>query len=157
MQFTPEPADSPEALDCLKSYFAELQHRFPGGFDPGATISADPIEVTPPNGQFLLVRVDGIARGCGAVKSLGDGIGELKRMWLHPSLRGRGGGKKLLAALEAEALKLEFHTVRLDTSAHLDEALALYRGAGYREIPPYNDNRYAAHWFEKTLGLLWHA
>ena len=41
--------------------------------------------------------------------------------------------------------------MRLDTAAHLTEALALYLAAGYREIPPYNDNPYAAHWLEKGL------
>lgn len=42
--------------------------------------------------------------------------------------------------------------VRLDTSAHLTEALALYRSAGYTEIPAYNDNPYAAHWLSRDLG-----
>jgi hypothetical protein len=43
-------------------------------------------------------------------------------------------------------------TARLDTSAHLAEAIGLYRSAGYVEIPAYNDNEYAAHWLEKPLG-----
>jgi len=71
--------------------------------------------------------------------------------WIHPELRGRGVGRRLLAALEEQALQLGLTTLRLDTSSHLDEALALYRSAGYREIAPYNDNPYAAHWFEKRF------
>lgn len=144
-------ADSPEARACLGAYFAELGRRFPRGFDPARSVSADSAEVTPPRGAFLVVRTGGHPRGCGAVKTLEPGVGEIKRMWLHPELRGRGVGRELLAALELEARALEHHTLRLDTSTHLREAMALYRAAGYSEIPAYNDNPYAAHWFEKRL------
>ncbi|MGV3619263.1 MAG: GNAT family N-acetyltransferase [Archangium sp.] len=146
-----EPADSSSARACLNAYFAELERRFPEGFDASNSVSADVDEVTPPRGAFLLVRVGGRPRGCGAVKVLEHGIGEVKRMWIHPELRGRGMGRALLDALESRARKLGVKRVRLDTSAHLPEAIRLYVNAGYREIPPYNDNAYAAHWFEKSL------
>jgi DNA-binding MarR family transcriptional regulator/GNAT superfamily N-acetyltransferase len=139
------PPDSIEARTCLNAYFAELARRFPGGFDPAASISAAPDELI----AFLIVRAGGRPRGCGAVNRLEPGVAEIKRMWLHPEVRGRGVGRQLLAALESHARGC--HTVRLDTSDHLPEALALYRSAGYREIPAYNDNPYAAHWFEKRL------
>jgi GNAT superfamily N-acetyltransferase len=145
-----DPA-SPEAQACLAAYFAELDRRFPGGFEPTRSVSADVDEVTPPRGAFLIVELAGVARGCGAVKTLEPGVGEVKRMWLHPDLRGRGMGRKLLDALEAEARALGLRVLKLDTSRHLDEAIALYRKAGYVEVPAYNDNPYAAHWFEKTL------
>lgn len=151
LEISPAAADSPEAQACLNAYFSELGRRFPRGFDPSASVSADPHEVRPPAGQFLLLRSGGRPRGCGAVKRLGEGIGELKRMWLHPELRGRGAGRKLVAALEASAIELGVHTLRLDTNAHLSEATALYRAAGYTEIPRYNDNPYADRWFEKRL------
>lgn len=144
---TPEPADSPEAQACLHGYFAELARRFPKGFDPGQSVSADPDEIA----TFLLVRCGGRPRGCGALKTLAPGVAEVKRMWIHPELRGRGAGRRLLEALEAKAKKLGFHTLKLDTSRHLHEALGLYRAAGYREVPRYNDNPYAAHWFEKRI------
>ena len=146
-----EPADSPAAQACLRAYFSELAQRFSQGFDPLASVSADPGEVRPPAGQFLVVWSGSNARGCGAIKRIAPGIGELKRMWIHPELRGRGAGKRLLAALEESARALELHTVRLDTSAPLTEALALYRSAGYCEVAPYNANPYATHWFEKRL------
>lgn len=146
-----EPADSVEARACLNAYFAELERRFPEGFDASASVSADVHEVTPPRGAFVVVRVGGRPRGCGAVKVLNDGFGEVKRMWIHPELRGRGMGRRLLEALEARAKSLGVKRVRLDTSAHLPEAIRLYVGAGYREIPAYNDNAYAAHWFEKKV------
>lgn len=73
-------------------------------------------------------------------------------MWVDPAVRGQGGGRRMLAALEAEAAALGALEVCLDTSAHLTEAIALDRSAGYQEVPAYNDNVYAAHWFRKTLG-----
>lgn len=139
------PADSIEARTCLNAYFAELGRRFPNGFDPAESVSAAPEELS----VFLIVRAGERPRGCGALKRLERGVAEIKRMWVHPEIRGRGVGRRLLAALEAHARG--FHTVRLDTSEHLPEAIALYRKAGYREIPAYNDNPYAAHWFEKRL------
>ena len=151
IEIAAEPPDSPEARACLNAYFSELSRRFPQGFDPAASAGADPVELRPPGGAFLLVRCGGRPRGCGAVKRLGAGVGEIKRMWIHPELRGRGAGRQLLGALEASARALDFHTVRLDTSAHLTEAVKLYHATGYVEIAPYNDNTYAAHWFEKRL------
>ena len=79
------------------------------------------------------------------------GVGEIKRMWVAPQVRGRGVGRKLLGALEHAARERRLLTVRLDTHASLAEALHLYRTSGYREIPRFNDNPYAHHWFEKTL------
>ncbi|MBS2025151.1 MAG: MarR family transcriptional regulator [Deltaproteobacteria bacterium] len=144
-----ERPESPQAQACLNGYFAELARRF--GFDPSQSVSADPEEMRPPRGVFLLVRCGGRPRGCGALKTLEPGVGEVKRMWIHPELRGRGAGRRLLQALEHEAGKLKLRVLKLDTSSHLSEALGLYRSAGYREIAPYNDNRFAAHWFEKGL------
>lgn len=151
VEIAPWPAGAPESRACLHAYFAELARRFPAGFDPRRSVSAEPEDLHPPRGAFLLVRCGGLPRGCGAVKRIGPRVGEIKRMWIHPELRGRGAGRQLLRALEAEAAQLGLAIVRLDTSRHLPEAIALYRAEGYREIAPYNDNPYAAHWFEKTL------
>jgi GNAT superfamily N-acetyltransferase len=72
-------------------------------------------------------------------------------MWVDRPHRGLGLAKRILTALEEQAAELGFTTVRLDTNRALDEAKAMYRGAGYVEIPRYNDNPYANHWFEKRL------
>ena len=74
-------------------------------------------------GVSLLARRDGEPIGCGALRTLESGVGEIKRMWIAPSARGIGLGRRLLAELEAEAVRHGFHTVRLDTNATLDEAL----------------------------------
>jgi drug/metabolite transporter (DMT)-like permease len=88
---------------------------------------------------------------CGGIRSLGDGVGEVKRMYVVPGARRQGQGARLLAALEEEGRRLGFRRLRLDTAAPLHSAIALYRSAGYREIPDYNGNGAAALWFEKEL------
>ena len=145
-----DPA-SPEAHACLSRYFEELQQRFDTGFDPAASVSANPEELVPPSGYFLIARIDGAAVACGALKVQGQGFGELKRMWVAPQVRGRGIARQLLAALEARAVAAGVRVLRLDTSRHLPEAHALYIKNGYVEIPAYNDNPYADHWFEKRV------
>jgi ribosomal protein S18 acetylase RimI-like enzyme len=72
-------------------------------------------------------------------------------MWVAPSARGIGLGRRLLEALENEARALGATTLRLDTNKALKEAIALYRSAGYRQVAPFNAEPYATHWFEKRL------
>ncbi len=88
---------------------------------------------------------------CGGVQTIGDGIGEIKRMWVSPDVRGRRIGPRLLAELEDHARRLGHRIVRLDTNSTLAEAVAMYRRAGYVEIDRYNDNPYPDHFFEKEL------
>ncbi|MEO3387764.1 helix-turn-helix domain-containing GNAT family N-acetyltransferase [Mesorhizobium sp. CAU 1741] len=144
-----EPADSEAARACVDAYFAELDLRFEGGFDPGSG-GYSSAEKTGAE-CFLLARLHGRAVGCGALKALDDATGEIKRMWIAPDMRGIGLSRRLLDALEAQALELGMTRVRLDTNRALAEAQALYRKAGYEPIPRYNDNSYADLWFEKTL------
>ena len=145
-------AASDEARSLVAAYVAEIAATFPGGFDPAASVSADPDELTPPNGAFLVVREDdGTAIGCGGVKLLDPRTAEIKRMWLAPAARGRGLGRLLLDALEGAARDLGATEGRLDTNANLESAIALYDRAGWRRTAPYNDNAYATHWFTKTL------
>jgi DNA-binding MarR family transcriptional regulator/GNAT superfamily N-acetyltransferase len=145
-----DPAGS-EARACIDAYLHEIDARFDTGFDPTRGPSADPGELIPPSGVFLLARVDEDAVGCGALKVIGEGVGEIKRMWVAPAARGLGIAQRLLDALEQHAIDLHLHTVRLDTNRTLTEAHALYVRNGYREIGRYNDNPYADHWFEKRL------
>jgi aspartate racemase len=144
--------ESEVAAQLLARYYEELAARFPGGFDVDRTVAAPSAELRPPSGCLLIVRLDGRAIGCGAVRKLDETTAEIKRMWIDPAVRGRGIGRRLLIGLESAAARLGCQLVRLDTSSHLPEALGLYRSTGYSEIPPYNDNRYAHHWFEKSLG-----
>ncbi len=149
--FDPARADQPDAVRCLDAYYDELAERFPEGFELARTTQADVTDMVPPVGQFLVVKVSGVTRGCAGLLTFGQGVGEIKRMWIDPVVRGRGLARRLLHELEEWASRLDMHTVRLDTAAVLDEAIALYESAGYERIDPYNDNPYAAHWFEKVL------
>ena len=81
----------------------------------------------------------------------GDGTADAKRMWVAPSARGLGLGRRLLAELERHARDAGVRTLRLDTNRALTEAIALYRAAGYEEIPRFNDEPHAQHWFAKSL------
>lgn len=134
---------------CMDQYFRELDQRFEGGFDPSISISADPDELRPPAGLQLVASLRSEPIGCGALKFHTDAPTEIKRMWVAPSARGLGIGRRLLAELEEEAAHNGSRTVRLETNESLTEAIALYRSSGYVEVEPFNDEPYAHHWFEK--------
>jgi DNA-binding MarR family transcriptional regulator/N-acetylglutamate synthase-like GNAT family acetyltransferase len=148
---TVDPA-GPAARWCVRQYFDELDRRFEAGFDPAASLAAEDRDLVAPRGGFLVASVDGAPVACGAVKAIAPGVGSLKRMWVADSVRGLGIGRRMLEALEARARALGLTTVRLETNAALQEALRLYRSAGYREVPAFNADPYAHHWFEKRLG-----
>lgn len=146
-----DPA-SPAARWCVGRYFDELDRRFDTGFDPAASLSADDHDLVPPRGAFLVVFVDGEPVACGAVTSISPRVGSLKRMWVADAMRGLGIGRRMLEALEAQARELGLTTLRLETNRTLREAMRLYRSAGFREVAAFNDEPYAHHWFEKSLG-----
>lgn len=142
----------PAARACVGAYFAELDERFETGFDPARSIPADDAELTPPGGLLLVATLHGEPVGCGALRLHPDRPAEIKRMWVSPAVRGLGLGRRLLADLEAQAKAHDAGTVRLETNGTLTEAITLYRTSGYREVPAFNDEPYAHHWFEKSLG-----
>jgi ribosomal protein S18 acetylase RimI-like enzyme len=141
----------PDARFCLRAYFGELSRRFAGGFDPALSISAGDDELTPPAGLLLVATLHGEPVGCGALKFHDGAPTEIKRMWVAPAARGLGLGRRLLGSLEERAAAAGGRIARLETNGTLTEAIALYRSAGYREVPAFNDEPYAHHWFEKPL------
>ena len=146
-----DPAD-PVARYCMGQYFAELDGRFEGGFDPGRSISADDDELRPPAGLFLVASLRSEPVGCGALKFHPRRPTEIKRMWVAGQARGLGIGRRLLTELEARAAEgSTSRIVRLETNRSLREAIRLYRSAGYVEVDAFNDEPYAHHWFEKRL------
>jgi DNA-binding MarR family transcriptional regulator/ribosomal protein S18 acetylase RimI-like enzyme len=147
----PEPADHADARWCIAQYFDELGRRFEHGFDPSRSIPAAEADMTPPHGLLLIARLRGRPVGCGALKFHPGGPTELKRMWVDASARGVGLGRRLLRELEQHAARSGTKTIRLETNASLTEAIALYRSAGYDEVPAFNEEPYAHHWFEKHL------
>jgi DNA-binding MarR family transcriptional regulator len=146
-----DPAD-PAARECIRAYFAELDGRFDTGFDPSRSISADDDELRPPRGVLVLAWLRGRAVGCGALKFVPGEPADVKRMWVAETERGFGVGRRLLNELEGLAAAQGVAAVRLETNGTLKEAISLYRSAGYVEVPAFNDEPYAHHWFQKELG-----
>src|SRR5437870_590776 len=150
VQLRVEDPSSRAARYCIGCYFQELTERFEGGFDSARTIPVAPEALTPPHGFLVLATLNGEPVGCGALKCHA-GFGEIKRMWVAPSSRGLGIGKRILLRLENLARRRRLPLLRLETNKALTEAHALYRSSGYREVSPFNDEPYAHHWFEKAL------
>jgi DNA-binding MarR family transcriptional regulator/GNAT superfamily N-acetyltransferase len=146
-----ESPRNPAGRWCLEQYFAELNERFDAGFDPARSSLADPDEMEPPTGLFLVAGLRGEPVGCGGLTLPAGAPAEIKRMWVAPAVRGLGLGRRLLSELERCAREAGATAARLDTNRNLAEAISMYRSSGYAEIPRFNDERYAHHWFEKPL------
>lgn len=119
--------NSTAARRCLAAYFRELAARFEGGFNLGEGDPAPEEEMTPPNGFFVLARIDGRAVGCGGLRRIDSRVGEIKRMWTAPEARGQGVARRVLHELEALAREAGVETLRLDTNRVLVKAQAVYR------------------------------
>ena len=146
---TVEPTD-PAAVEAVGHYFAELDRRFPTGFDAGEG-AHDAESMASGAGAFVVATSDGRPVACGGVQQVRPGVGEVKRMWVHPEWRGAGLGSRMLRHLEAEAARLGHRRIVLDTNATLVEAISMYERAGYSPTERYNENPYAQAWFEKVL------
>jgi len=132
----------------------EMRGRYDGEADIGPTREA--AMFVEPDGVFLVVRDDeGRAIGCGGVCRFDGTRAELKRMYVVPEARGRGLGRLLLLELEAEARRLGYARIVLETGDRQPEALGLYASAGYERIPCYGiyATRALSMCFEKTLGV----
>ena len=128
-------ADISRAL--IESLNAELRELYS---EPGANhFSLDPEEVRGGRGAFVIVYLDTEPVGCGALRLLDAETAELKRMYVSPEVRGMGLGRRLVTALEAEALTLGVRQLVLETGIRQDAALALYRATGFRSIPLYGE------------------
>ena len=151
ISFEPALRDDPEVRALFADYIREIDEVL-GAEEVEASIAAGPpADLVPPNGAMLLARSDGDPVGIGGIRHLDAPAPEIKSMFLSPAARGAGVGPRLLAALEAIAAERGADAVRLDTSDHLTAAIALYRRAGYTEVPAYNDNSHADLWFERRL------
>ncbi|MFI7402772.1 GNAT family N-acetyltransferase [Streptomyces sp. NPDC049541] len=140
---------SPDARACLDAYAADIDARFPEGFDKSDLVG--PEEVSGEAGAFFVAYEEGRPVGCGALRRLEPGVGEIRHVWVHPQARRLGLARRILGALEDAAVARGCTVVRLDTHASLTEAQAMYRSSGYTEIPAYVDHVYGDHWFEKRL------
>ena len=147
----PCPPGDPRARACVRAYARDLARRFDGGYDPALSNPVRDEELVPPAGVFLLATLNAEPVGCGAVKLHPGAPAEIKRVWVSDDVRGLGLGRRLLGELERYAAERGWTAVQLETNRTLTEAIAMYRSSGYREVAPYNGERYAHHWFEKRL------
>jgi ribosomal protein S18 acetylase RimI-like enzyme len=104
-----------------------------------------------PRGRALLARRGGEVTGGVALRDLGDGVCEMKRLFVPDRYQGSGTGRRLCEALIAQASADGYRLMRLDTGRNNTEAIAMYESMGYDAIERYNDNPYAQRWFAKPL------
>jgi putative acetyltransferase len=132
--------ESPRQAEVIE-LVSKLDAHVAGLYPPESNHSLDLDAFCGPEIRFFVARYRGTAVGCGALREDPSGYGEVKRMFVDPSLRGKGVGRAILRRVEQEALSSRLSCVRLETGTLQAEALGLYRSEGYREIPPFGDYR----------------
>jgi uncharacterized protein (DUF952 family)/GNAT superfamily N-acetyltransferase len=149
--FAPMDAGTPPASDLIEAMVQEMADLYGIRIDRDDMPSATRADFQRPGGTFLVGHLDGEPVAGGGVKAFGPGVGEIKRMYVAPHVRGRGVARRLLTALEDAARRLGHQHVRLDTGPDQPHAKALYESAGYTEIANYNANPKATYFGEKAL------
>lgn len=165
--FAPTRTDDPVAARLLDDYFTSRALGFTTHAAGYRVTMPDPERFVPPDGVFLVVWTGGddgddsgtddasAAVGCGGIRRIDDLEGlttfEVKHVWIAESARGRSWSRLLMGELERRALEFGAQRLVLDTNESLAAAQHLYRTSGYAEIPPYNSNPNATHWFGKLL------
>jgi GNAT superfamily N-acetyltransferase len=133
-------ATNPDLMTLVDALDAELEERYPHHLMVGLPST--------PGGLFLAVAyLDGAPVGCGALRELESGVGEVKRMFVLPAARGLGIARRLLGVLETEAQDRDYSFLRLETGVRQPEALALYESCGFHRIPAFGE------YVESELGV----
>ncbi len=127
-------------LERVRELFLEYEQDLPFDLsfqDFKGELAALPGRYAPPDGALFLAHHDGHPVGCVALRRIGEGISEMKRLFVRPAARGHGIGRALAEAIIEEAQRIGYKRMRLDTV--LEPAKSLYQSLGFREIPPYQD------------------
>ena len=133
----------PDELPALRELFEEYAGSLgiPLDFQGFAGEVAElPGRYAAPRGGLWLALADGRAAGCVALRPLGADLSEIKRLYLRPEFRGTGLGRRLAETVLAEAARIGYRRVWLDTLPSMGGAITLYRSLGFTEIEPYYDN-----------------
>jgi len=133
-------ADDLTAIRALFQAYAEGLSIDLAYQDFAAELAGLPGKYAAPHGALLLARDDGgEALGCVALRPLGNGLCEMKRLYVATTARGTGLGAALMGAVITAARRLGYRAMRLDTLADMAAAQAMYAAAGFRPIAPYYD------------------
>ena len=142
-------AEAPDALELRRQLDDDLRQGYPSSSIHGF----DAADIADGSGVFVLARRAGRAVGCGALRKLATGVGEVKRIYVEPASRGRGIARAIMRFLENKAPALGFTTLRLETGTRQAESIRLYETSGYERIEPYGEYVGDLHsvCFEKRL------
>jgi GNAT superfamily N-acetyltransferase len=148
-----DAADGPVARDLYRQYMALVCERLPG-FVPSERIFASEDAFAGDGGAWLVAYdAGGAPVGCGGLRTLAPGVGEIKRMFVVERARGTGLGRRLLRELERRAAACGHGCVRVVTTEVLREAIALYDAEGYRVLGrTERAGEPVEIWMEKALG-----
>lgn len=141
-----------DGAELLAGYASEIAAMYDGAdlAAPGMP-SGGPADFAPPAGAFLVGYLRGAPVCCGGLKRIGDGVGEIKRMYVVPEARRQGVARDLLHALEEVARGRGYAVLRMDTGPKHQHAIAFYESEGYQPIGDYNGNPLATWFGEKAL------
>ena len=137
------PAETLEQLNHVRNMFAEYEQFL--GVDLcfqefQAELASLPGKYASPDGRLVLATEGGQAAGCVAIRRIGDGVCEMKRLYVRPEFRSRGLGLRLAREMISQAAGAGYAVMRLDTLDRLVEAMELYESLGFRRTDPYYDN-----------------
>ena len=161
-------ATMPEHREVVRALFAEylrwvcprIYEEYHAVFDPEPMIAHDMETIDiflPPKGLLLVSFEDDLPAGCACTRTIGEGIAELKRMYVRPSHRRKGIGAALVKESIRRVRELNYEEIRLDSAGFMVDAHRVYQSMGFTEISAYDGSEipveYREHWVFMTLGL----
>lgn len=146
---TKERPDTPDAIQLIQELEGELDGFYPDESRHGLSVE----QLIQLNVAFFVTRKDGVPAGCGGIQLFGKEYGEVKRMYVRPAFRGFGLAKLMLEELSKHTKENGINILRLETGIHQKDAIALYRGWGFKVIGHFGEYKEdpLSLFFEKVI------